>query len=368
MTAVEPPDNPYVENPPTDFESVDALDAESAHEQAEQLREAIRYHDHQYYVENDPVIGDRTYDALFARLQDLEDGFGLDRENSPTQRVGGEPLDKLASGEHVAPIGEDVEGGQPLYEPGHRLRPSDLGLLKAAGIEEVSVRRQPTVGVVPTGEELVQHDPGPGQAVETNGLTVSRLVSRWNGRAEHRNVVTDDPDALRAAIQRDLTKDVIVTIGGTSVGQRDLLPEVVEGLGEVLVHGVALQPGHPVCVGIVEETPILCLPGYPVSCIVTAVQFLRPVLHWLAGTEPDQPPTKPATLTRKIESEPGTRTFARVELDSEDGRQVARPTRTKGAGVLSSVALADGWIEVEPGVEGLPEGELVAVQDWEWQP
>ena len=279
-----------------------------------------------------------------------------------------ELTDPVAPGEHVAPIGEDVEGGQPLYEPGHRLRPSDLGLLKAAGIEEVSVRRQPTVGVVPTGEELVQHDPGPGQAVETNGLTVSRLVSRWNGRAEHRNVVTDDPDALRAAIQRDLTKDVIVTIGGTSVGQRDLLPEVVEGLGEVLVHGVALQPGHPVCLGVVEETPVLSLPGYPVSCIVTAVQFLRPVLHWLAGTEPDQPPTKPATLTRKIESEPGTRTFARVELDSEDGRQVARPTRTKGAGVLSSVALADGWIEVEPGVEGLPEGELVAVQDWEWQP
>ncbi|ACV12790.1 DNA ligase, NAD-dependent [Halorhabdus utahensis DSM 12940] len=112
MTAVEPPDNPYVENPPTDFESVDALDAESAHEQAEQLREAIRYHDHQYYVENDPVIGDRTYDALFARLQDLEDGFGLDRENSPTQRVGGEPLDKLASVEHVAPMQSIDQGGE----------------------------------------------------------------------------------------------------------------------------------------------------------------------------------------------------------------------------------------------------------------
>ncbi|AGN01306.1 molybdenum cofactor synthesis protein [Salinarchaeum sp. Harcht-Bsk1] len=279
-----------------------------------------------------------------------------------------ELTDPLAPGENVAPVGEDVSAGQALYEPGHRLRPSDLGLLKAAGIEAVSLRRQPTVGVVPTGVELVQHDPAPGQAVETNGLTVSRLVGRWGARAEYRNVVTDDPDALRAAIQRDLTKDVIVTTGGTSVGQRDLLPEVLDDLGEVLVHGVALQPGHPVCLGVVEETPVLCLPGYPVSCIVTAVQFLRPVLHWLTGTEPEQPPTKPATLTRKIESEPGTRTFARAELDAEDGRQVARPTRTKGAGVLSSVALADGWIEIEPDVEGLPEGDLVAVQDWEWHP
>jgi len=274
----------------------------------------------------------------------------------------------VAPGENVAPVGEDVQGGQPLYEPGHRLRPSDLGLLKAAGIDRVAVRRRPTVGVVPTGEELVQHDPGPGQAVETNGLTVSRLVDRWGARAEYRNVVSDDVDALRAAIQRDLTKDVIVTTGGTSVGERDLLPEVVADLGEVLVHGVALQPGHPVAIGIVEETPVLCLPGYPVSCIVTAVQLLRPALHRLVGTEPEQPPTQPATLTRKLESEPGTRTYARVELDTEDGQTVARPTRTRGAGVLSSVALADGWVEIEPGVEGLPEGELVAVQDWEWLP
>ncbi|GAB3690753.1 molybdopterin molybdotransferase MoeA [Salinarchaeum chitinilyticum] len=302
------------------------------------------------------------------RVTEIEDDTDVGTNDAGGPPTAIELAEPIAPGENVAPVGEDVTAGQALYEPGHRLRPSDLGLLKAAGIEEVSVRQQPTVGVVPTGEELVQRDPGPGEAVETNGLTVSRLVGRWGARAEYRNVVTDDPDALRAAIQRDLTKDVIVTTGGTSVGQRDLLPEVLAELGEVVVHGVALQPGHPVCLGVVEDTPVLCLPGYPVSCIVTAVQLLRPVLHWLSGTEPDQPPTRPATLTRKIESEPGTRTFARVELDAEAGQTVARPTRTKGAGVLSSVALADGWIEIEPGVEGLPEGELVAVQNWEWQP
>ncbi|WEL17148.1 NAD-dependent DNA ligase [Halorhabdus sp. SVX81] len=112
MTAVEPPDNPYVEDPSTDFESVEELDAETASEQVAKLREAIRYHDHRYYVENDPVIGDRTYDALFARLQDLEDHFNLDRADSPTQRVGGEPLDELASVEHVAPMQSIDQGGE----------------------------------------------------------------------------------------------------------------------------------------------------------------------------------------------------------------------------------------------------------------
>ncbi|MGQ3411355.1 molybdopterin molybdotransferase MoeA [Natrinema sp. LN54] len=283
--------------------------------------------------------------------------------------------DAIAEGENVAPVGEDIEEGQHLYDAGHRLRPSDLGLLRSAGYGRVAVARQPTVGVIPTGEELVAGDPDPGEVVETNGLTVSRLAQRWGARATYRDVVTDDPESLRVAIQRDLTKDVIVTTGGSSVGERDLLPEVIDDLGEVLVHGVGLKPGHPVCLGIVEETPVLALPGYPVACIVNAVQFVRPVLRWLEGTTSDPHPTTRARLERKIPSEPGTRTFARVRLEERDGDGVepggdepnftAIPTRTSGSGVLSSVALADGWVVVDDDREGISAGETVAVEDWE---
>ncbi|APX95410.1 molybdopterin molybdotransferase MoeA [Natronorubrum daqingense] len=283
--------------------------------------------------------------------------------------------DAVAEGENVAPVGEDIEADQHLYEAGHRLRPSDLGLLRSAGYAKVTVATPPTVGVVPTGEELVECDPDPGEVVETNGLTVSRLVERWGGTATYRDVVTDDPDSLRVAIQRDLTKDVVVTTGGSSVGQRDLLPEVIDDLGEVLVHGVGLKPGHPVCLGIVEDTPVLALPGYPVACIVNAVQFLRPVMNWLEGTTPNPHPTTTARLERKIPSEPGTRTFARVQLEereSGDGefgpnepQYRAIPTRASGSGVLSSVALADGWVVVDDEREGIPSGETVAVENWE---
>ncbi|MFC6716420.1 gephyrin-like molybdotransferase Glp [Natrialbaceae archaeon GCM10025810] len=284
--------------------------------------------------------------------------------------------DAVAEGENVAPVGEDVTEGDALYEPGHRLRPSDLGLLKSVGRSEVAVVPRPTAGVIPTGEELVQSDPGPGEVIETNGLTVSHLVERWGGRATYRDVVTDDPEALRVAIQRDLTKDVVVTTGGSSVGERDLLPEVIDDLGKVLVHGVGLKPGHPVCLGVVEDTPVLALPGYPVACIVNAVQFLRPTLRWLEGVEPDPHPTTEAVLERKIPSEPGTRTFARVRLEARDDDEsdggegegpdyAAIPTRASGSGVLSSVALADGWVVVEEEREGIPAGETVAVEDWE---
>ncbi|AGB37810.1 molybdopterin molybdotransferase MoeA [Natronococcus occultus] len=282
--------------------------------------------------------------------------------------------DAVAEGENVAPIGEDVAEGTQLYDAGHRLRPSDIGLLRSVGYDRLEVAQRPTVGVVPTGEELVDTDPGPGEVIETNGLTVSRMVERWGADATYRDVVTDDAESLRVAIQRDLTKDVVVTTGGSSVGERDLLPEVIDDLGEVLVHGVGLKPGHPVCLGIVEETPVLALPGYPVACIVNAVQFLRPTLRWLEGTAPDPHPTTPAVLERKIPSEPGTRTFARVRLEEREDAAAdepafaATPTRASGSGVLSSVALADGWVVVDDDREGIAEGETVAVQDWESHP
>jgi molybdopterin molybdotransferase len=285
-----------------------------------------------------------------------------------------EVFDAVGEGENVAPAGEDVAEGQTLFEPGHQLRPSDLGLLKSVGIDTVTCYGQPTVGVVPTGEELVQHDPAPGEIIETNGLTVAQYVEAWGGKPTYRDVVTDDENALRAAIQRDLTKDVVVTTGGSSVGERDLIPEVVDELGEVLVHGVALKPGHPVGFGVVEETPVVMLPGYPVACIVNAVQFLRPAVKWSGHLPLRDHPATDAVLDRKIPSEPGTRTFARVSLD-RDGTSVdeadtepptATPTRASGAGVLSSVALADGWVVVPEDSEGLPEGERVTVQHWEW--
>ncbi|EMA44029.1 molybdopterin molybdotransferase MoeA [Halococcus saccharolyticus] len=280
-----------------------------------------------------------------------------------------EVFDPVAAGKNVAPVGEDVRAGKSLYDPGHRLRPSDLGLLKSVGVDEVAVYERPTVGVIPTGEELVQRDPDPGEVVETNGLTTSRYVERWGGRATYREVVTDDRAALRAAIERDLTKDLVVTTGGSSVGERDLVPEIVDDLGEVLVHGIGCKPGHPAGFGVVADTPVLMLPGYPVSCIVAAVQLLRPALRQVGHRSARPHPTTDARLDRKIASEPGVQTYARVELrENDDDMPTAVPTRTSGAGALSSVALADGWVVVATGREGIPAGETVAVEHWEEAP
>jgi molybdopterin molybdotransferase len=246
-----------------------------------------------------------------------------------------EIFDTVGEGENVAPVGEDVSAGQKLYEPGERLFPSDLGLLKSIGMTEIPVFEKPEGHVIPTGEELVESDPEPGEIIETNGLTVSGLVERWGGDPTYCDVVTDDKDRLSAAIEDGLSADVVVTTGGSSVGARDLLP---------------------------------------VSCLVNAVQFLRPTLSWLTGTEPEPFPTVTARLDEKIHSEPGIRSFARVQLQEsgdtsdDDGEYVARAVRASGAGVLSSVALSDGWVVVPENSEGIEQGDRVAVERWEWSP
>ncbi len=299
---------------------------------------------------------------------ELPDGADAVVMIEETEQVGDELelFDAVATGENVGPVGEDVEAGQRLYEPGHTLRPSDLGLLKGTGVDTVEVFEHPEVAVIPTGEELVQADPDPGEIIETNRFTISRLAERWGADVTRRDIVTDDHDALRAALQRDLVRDVVVTTGGSSVGKRDLIPEVVDRLGEVLVHGVALKPGHPVALGRVEGTTVVMLPGYPVAAIVNAVQFLRPLIEHLGGRSPEPLPTQEATLARKIRSEPGVRTFVRVTLESGESGLEATPTRVSGSGVLSSVALADGWVVVEESREGIESGATVTVENWEY--
>jgi molybdopterin molybdotransferase len=299
---------------------------------------------------------------------ELPDGADAVVMIEETDRIGDEleVFDAVGEGENVAPVGEDVAAGQELYEPGHVLRPSDLGLLKGTGIDTVEVVEPPEVAVIPTGEELVQADPGPGEVIETNRFTISRLTERWGADVTRRDIVTDDHEALRAAIQRDLVRDVVVTTGGSSVGERDLVPEVVSELGEVLVHGVALKPGHPVALGRVEGVTVVVLPGYPVAAIINAVQFLRPLVAHLGRRSLEPLPTREATLARKVQSEPGIRTFVRVRLDETKTGLEATPTRASGSGVLSSVALADGWVAVEESREGIAAGETVAVENWEY--
>lgn len=282
-----------------------------------------------------------------------------------TEASGGlvEVLGQVSPGQNVGLRGEDVAKGDLVFRKGRQLKPSDAGLLASMGFLKVTVYRKPRVMIIPTGEEIVPRgtEPLPGQMNESNGVMNLLYIRRYGGEPCVHEIVTDARDRIAEALREASGYDLIVTTGGSSVGRRDLMPEVVGSMGKVLVHGVAIKPGRPVAVGYVEsggrKTPIVCLPGYPAACAIDSMVFADPAVKKLGHLPPSQFRTEKAVLTRKIPSEAGYRTYTRVTI--ENGK--ATPIRTKGAGVLSSVSLADGYVIIPDDVEGRDAGETVEV-------
>lgn len=260
---------------------------------------------------------------------------------------------------NVSRIGEDIQKGDTVLEEGHMLRPPDIALLSALGIESVTVYARPKVAIIPTGGELVaigSRDLKPGEAYEINGLMAQLYVKTWGGEALLHEIVPDDPKLIHGAIESSLDADMIVIIGGTSVGEKDYAPTTVEGMGELLVHGVRIQPGKPTALGVIEDKPVACLPGYPVAALSALYLFVRPALKRLAHLD-DAAPKIQAKLARKIASRPGYLSIVRVALKGGE----AMPIMSSGAGILSSVARADGFVVVPEEREGMEPGETVEV-------
>ncbi len=269
---------------------------------------------------------------------------------------------------NVGEIGEDIRKGELIIKEGHRLRPCDIAVLASMGIEKINVLRKPVVGIIPTGEELVprgKRTPEEGEVYETNGLMTSLYVRKWGGFPVLLDIVTDDPEKIKEAIQRFSGADMIIISGGTSVGKRDYVPAVVESLGTLIVHGVGISPGKPTALGFVERKPVVCMPGYPVAGMVALYFFGRPALRKLAHI-PDEPGrVVRAVLSEKITGRTGYMTFARVKLEAGGTKtgtiQKAVPLATSGAGILSSVSKADGFVIIPENVEGKSRGEEVDV-------
>lgn len=260
---------------------------------------------------------------------------------------------------NVGEIGEDIQKGDVIIKDGHRLRPCDIAVLASLGIKTIKVFRMPVVAIIPTGEELVsrgEREPKEGEVYETNGLMASLYIRKWGGVPELFDIVTDSPEKIKEAITANLNADMLVISGGTSVGKRDYVPEIVKSLGDLLVHGVGISPGKPTALGIIKGKPVVCMPGYPVAGMVALYWFARPALRKL-GNLPDEERIVHAVLDEKIPSRIGYKTIARVKLNN--GRAV--PLAVSGAGILSSVSKADGFVIIPPNVEGYARGEEVEV-------
>jgi putative molybdopterin biosynthesis protein len=266
--------------------------------------------------------------------------------------------------QHVRLVGEDVVATEPLLPRGHRIRPYDVGALLAAGVTVVDVAARPRVAIIPTGTELVEPggEPPPGRIIEFNSRVMAASIEEWGGTAERRPAVADDPAQLQEAIrQARAAADVVAVIAGSSAGAHDFTAAAVRDVGRLLVHGIDIMPGKPAIVGVVEGTPVLGIPGYPVSAVIVCQQLLRPLLARLLGTRPEAPATVRAIVPRKLPSRLGLEEFVRVSVGRVGDRLVVNPLG-RGAGVITSMVKADGFVRIPSLSEGINAGAETTVE------
>lgn len=281
--------------------------------------------------------------------------------------VGEDAIDiqaSVAPWQHVRPMGEDMVATELILPEGHILTPADLGAIAGCGLDQVCVRRKPRVAVIPTGSELVPPTTAvkPGDIIEFNSLMLSGMIQEWGGEAKRSEIVPDDPHTISATVKEAVaTHDVVVINAGSSAGSEDFTASVVEDLGELLVHGIAIRPGHPVVLGIVQGKPVIGIPGYPVSTVITCDLLVKPILCRLRGTAVPQRPTIQATLTRKVLSPLGEDEFLRVKVGKVGDKVVATPL-SRGAGVIMSLVRADGLVRIPRFSEGIHAGATVTVE------
>ena len=265
---------------------------------------------------------------------------------------------------HVRTIGEDIVTTELILPDGHRIRPIDLGALLATGLTEIKVRRIPTALVIPTGSELVQ--PGeqlkPGNIIEFNSRVLAGSLIEWGLSAERSPIVIDRPEALKKSISSAAAQyDMVIVNAGASAGSKDHTSSVISELGEVVLHGVNIRPGKPVILGIVNNRPVIGLPGYTVSAIITMNLFVRNLADALLGTQSPPPRQLEAVLARPLTSKLGLQEYVRVKLGKVGKIMTATPAG-RGAGAVMSLVQADGFLKVPPNSEGLGAGEKVRIE------
>jgi putative molybdopterin biosynthesis protein len=271
--------------------------------------------------------------------------------------------------QNVRKIGEDIVATELLFARHHRITAYCIGALLTGGVLSVPVLRKPRVVIIPTGTELVDWRSTPlaavrpGQVLETNSFVLGQLAEECGATCARREMVSDQTIKITAAVEAAVAEgcDSVLILGGSSAGAEDYARAAVEALGEVLIHGVTIMPGKPAVVGVVRDTPVFGIPGYPVSAIIVFEQLVRPLLT--AFLQQAEPPRETVTVTptRKMASKLGVEEFVRVKLGEVGGRIVATPL-PRGAGSITSITEADGIVRIPADTEGINEGVPVAAE------
>jgi molybdenum cofactor synthesis domain-containing protein len=261
--------------------------------------------------------------------------------------------------QNVGRQGADIVAGQTVIARGDVLNPSRIGALAALGVGGVEVFARPTVAILSTGNEIA--DPGrplqPGQIYDINKFTLSAIIAEHGGVPMPFATAQDTIDALERAIDACAACDVLVFSGGSSVGERDLILDVIGRKGEIVFHGIAVKPGKPTVFGTINGKPMFGMPGYPTSCLSNAYMLLVPALRAMARLAPHRAATLTLPVGQRIVSTTGRHQFYTVKI--VDGQ--AMPA-FKASGDITSMSQADGYIEIPAQTDIVEKGEMVEIR------
>ena len=272
--------------------------------------------------------------------------------------------------QHVRKVGEDIVATQLLLPQNHRIRPYDVGAMVSAGIFALKVWQRPKAVIIPTGSELIHHkevkDPSQikkDHIIEYNSLILAGLVRESQGVPVIYDIVPDREEAIREVLERAVDSDahLVMINAGSSAGSKDYTVHVIETLGEVLVHGVAMMPGKPTILGTVKGKPVIGNPGYPVSSTLSFQQFVRPVLYSLQGCKPPEVKTMMVQPSRDIPSKLGIEEFLRVNIGKVGEKTVATPL-PRAAGSITTLTRAEGILRVPALSEGVTQDEAIEAE------
>jgi molybdopterin molybdotransferase len=267
-------------------------------------------------------------------------------------------------GDNIRHAGEDLVPGQPLVAVGRRLAPADVALLSAAGVSRVVCVPAPRVVIMSTGDELVpaEREPLPGQVRDSNGPMLAAMVKATGGLPFVTGAIPDDRAALIEAFESNLGHaDLFICTGGASAGTRDLLAEVIGDLGEAHAVKVAMRPGMPQIRGRIGSTPVIGLPGNPVSSFVSFEVFVRPAIRALQGRRDVHRPTVIGRVVEPLHAPAHKRGYLRVRLARDGATWTVRPTGAQGSHIITSIAQADGLAIVPEAVTEVRVGDEVRV-------
>lgn len=266
--------------------------------------------------------------------------------------------------QHIRQIGEDIVATEMIIPSRHKIKPMDLGALISGGTEGIKVYKKPRVGILPTGSEIVENvsEIEDGKIIDSNSRVFEGMVKEIGAVPNRYAPQADDYQALKEFILKAVDEnDMLLINAGSSAGTKDFTVKIIRELGEVVIHGVALKPGKPTILGIINKKPVIGIPGYPVSAFLVVDTFVKPLIQKYIGVEEATDEIIKASLSRRIVSSLKNRELLRVNLGYVNDKLIATPL-SGGAGVSMSLVKADGIAVIPQNVEGVEAGELVDVE------